>query len=157
MLLRVLLTLFCLVVWLVVFCLGAFIDTNPLRATIGENFNTTDFVLIMLAWIPTNLALLSILAGLSGALSRSLLRSVEVVVPEKRPLRESSRILGGAVAGFLFYLALMAGAFLMMNQPFETTTPEQYFRVAGVISFVGFLAGFRPDLLRRVLSKLPGF
>jgi hypothetical protein len=44
-----------------------------------------------------------------------------------------------------------------MEAPFETTTKEQYFRIAGVVSFASFIAGFRPDLLRRIVSKLPGF
>ncbi len=157
MLPKYLLTFVCLILWLLTFSVGAFVDTNPLRANLAQQFQMVDFLLVVIAWIPTNLGILSILAGLSGGLSRSLLRSLEIGIEQIRPEKESSRILGGAVAGLLFYLALMAGAFLLMSHPFETTTKEQYFRVAGVVSFLCFLAGFRPDLLRRVLDKLPGF
>ena len=157
MLPKYLLTLVCLILWLLTFSLGAFVDTNPLRERLAQHFNFGEFLLIVSAWIPTNLAILSILAGLSGSLSRSLLRSLEVGLEQIRPAKENSRILGGAVAGLLFYLSLMAGAFLLMSHPFETTTKEQYFRIAGVVSFLCYLAGFRPDLLRRVLDKLPGF
>ena len=128
-----------------------------LRERLAQHFNFGEFLLIVSAWIPTNLAILSILAGLSGSLSRSLLRSLEVGLEQIRPAKENSRLLGGAVAGLLFYLSLMAGACLLMSHPFETTTKEQYFRIAGVVSFLCYLAGFRPDLLRRVLDKLPGF
>ncbi|MFN0037601.1 MAG: hypothetical protein ACKVUS_21270 [Saprospiraceae bacterium] len=154
---KYLFTLVALLLWLLTFCIGAFVDSNPLRQKLAQHFDVGDFLLIVSAWIPTNLAFLSILAGLSGALCRSLLRSFEVGQEQIRPEKERSRILGGAVAGLLFYLSLMAGAFLLMDQPFETTTKEQYFRVAGVVSFIGFIAGFRPDLLRRLLDKLPGF
>ncbi len=157
MLPKYLLTLVSLLLWLLTFSIGAFVDTNPLRANLAKGFQFSDFLLVVSAWIPTNLGILSILAGLSGALCRSLLRSLEVGLDQIRPGKEGSRILGGAVAGLLFYLSLMAGAFLLMSHPFETTTKEQYFRVAGVVSFLCFLAGFRPDLLRRVLDKLPGF
>lgn len=157
MLPKYLVTFVCLLLWLLSFCMGAFVDTNPLRAKLSTEFNMSDFLLIVVSWIPTNLAFLSILAGLSGGLCRSLLRSFEVDTAQIKPAVERSRILGGGVAGLLFYLSLMAGAFLLMNQPFETTTKEQYFRVAGVVSFMGFIAGFRPDLLRRVLNKLPCF
>lgn len=154
---KYLLTFACLILWLLTFSVGAFIDTNPLRANLAQQFNFSDFLLVVSAWIPTNLGILSTLAGLSGALIRSLLRSLEVGAEQVRPQKEGSRILGGGVAGLIFYLSLMAGAFLLMDEPFETTTKQQYFRVAGVVSFMAFLAGFRPDLLRRILDKLPGF
>ena len=154
---KYLLTFACLILWLLTFSLGAFVDTNPLRANLSQHFDFGNFLLVVTAWIPTNLGILAILAGLSGALIRSLLRVLEVGVDQINREKEGSRIIGGGVAGLLFYLALMAGAFLLMDQPFETTTKQQYFRVAGVVSFMAFLAGFRPDLLRRIMDKLPGF
>ncbi|HLP95703.1 MAG TPA: hypothetical protein VK168_16785 [Saprospiraceae bacterium] len=154
---KYLLTFGCLILWLLTFSIGAFIDTNPLRAELNNAFDIGSFLLVVSAWIPTNLGILSILAGLSGALCRSLLRSLEVGVEQIRPVREGSRIIGGGIAGLMFYLSLMAGAFLLMDDPFETTTKQQYFRIAGVVSFMAFLAGFRPDLLRRILDKIPGF
>lgn len=154
---KYLLTFVCLVIWLLTFSIGAFVDTNPLRERLDLQFDFYDFLLVLSAWIPTNLAILSIMAGMSGALCRSLLRTLEVGVEQIRRSNERSRILGGGVAGLLFYLALMAGAFLLMEAPFETTTKEQYFRVAGVVSLVAFLAGLRPDLLRRIIDQLPGF
>lgn len=157
MLPKYLLTIACLILWLLTFSIGAFVDTNPLRSNLATDFQFGNFLLVVCAWIPTNLGILSILAGLSGSLSRSLLRTLEVGLTQIRPEKEGSRILGGAIAGLLFYLSLMAGAFLLMSQPFETTTKEQYFRIAGVVSLLCFLAGFRPDLLRRILDKLPGF
>lgn len=157
MLPKYLLTFVCLILWLLTFSMGAFVDTNPLRTNLTQQFQISDFLLIVVAWIPTNLGILAILAGLSGSLCRSLLRTLEVGLEQIRTEKEGSRILGGAIAGLLFYLSLMAGAFLLMSHPFETTTKEQYFRVAGVVSLLCFLAGFRPDLLRRVLEKLPGF
>ncbi|MBN8676890.1 MAG: hypothetical protein J0M29_01615 [Chitinophagales bacterium] len=154
---KYLLTFGCLILWLLTFSIGAFIDTNPLRAELNQAFNLSSFLLVVSAWIPTNLGILSILAGLSGALCRSLLRSLEVGIEQVRPAKEGSRVIGGGIAGLMFYLSLMAGAFLLMDDPFETTTKQQYFRIAGVVSFMAFLAGFRPDLLRRVLDKIPGF
>lgn len=153
---RILITLLVVIVWLAVFCLGAFINTNPLRQGLQENFNLSDFFLIILAWIPTNIAFLSILAGLMGALSRGLLRKVEEE-PGVDAAHKKNRALGGSIAGFMFYMAFMAGAFVMMDQPFTNTTEEQYYRIAGSISFISFIAGFRPDTLRRILDRIPGF
>lgn len=153
---RILITLLVVIVWLAVFCLGAFINTNPLRQGLQENFNLSDFFLIILAWIPTNIAFLSILAGLMGALSRGLLRKVEEE-PGVDAAQKKNRALGGSIAGFMFYMAFMAGAFVMMDQPFTNTTEEQYYRIAGSISFISFIAGFRPDTLRRILDRIPGF
>lgn len=154
MLARILIVLVVIIAWLAVFCLGAFIDTNPLRQGLQDNFNLADFIFIILAWIPTNIAFLSILAGLMGALSRGLLRQVEA---GEEPDKKKNRALGGSVAGFMFYMAFMAGAFVMMDQPFTNTTEAQYYRIAGSISFISFIAGFRPDTLRRILDKIPGF
>lgn len=158
MLARIIFVLLVVIIWLAVFCLGAFIDTNPLRHGLQENFNLADFSLIILAWIPTNIAFLSILAGLMGALCRGLLRKVE----EEGDLAEAAaqkknRALGGSIAGFMFYMAFMTGAFVMMDQPFTNTTEAQYYRIAGSISFISFIAGFRPDTLRRILDRIPGF
>lgn len=154
MLARILIVLLVIIAWLAVFCLGAFIDTNPLRQGLQDNFNFADFCFIILAWIPTNIAFLSILGGLMGALSRGLLRQVE---EGEEPAKKKNRALGGSVAGFMFYMAFMAGAFVMMDQPFTNTTEAQYYRIAGSISFISFIAGFRPDTLRRILEKIPGF
>ncbi|MBV6440108.1 MAG: hypothetical protein DYG98_07900 [Haliscomenobacteraceae bacterium CHB4] len=154
MLARIFIVLLVIIAWLAVFCLGAFIDTNPLRQGLQDNFNLADFLFIILAWIPTNIAFLSILAGLMGALSRGLLRQVEEAGEAEA---KKNRALGGSIAGFMFYMAFMAGAFVMMDQPFTNTTEAQYYRIAGSISFVSFIAGFRPDTLRRILEKIPGF
>lgn len=154
---RILITLLVVVIWLAIFCLGAFIDTNPLRQGIQDNFNLADFFLILLAWIPTNIAFLSILAGLMGALSRSLLKKAEEGLGPEEPKSQKSTPLGGSIAGFMFYIAFMAGAFVMMDQPFTNTTETQYYRIAGCISFISFIAGFRPDTLRRILDRIPGF
>jgi hypothetical protein len=157
MLIRVLVALLVVIVWLAVFCLGAFIDTNPLRQGLQQNFNIADFLLILLAWIPTNIAFLSILAGLMGALGRGLLRKVEEGAGVEEKSDKKNRAVGGSIAGFMFYMAFMAGAFVMMDQPFTNTTEAQYYRIAGSISFISFIAGFRPDTLRRILDKIPGF
>ncbi|HRI59622.1 MAG TPA: hypothetical protein PK228_07860 [Saprospiraceae bacterium] len=157
MLVRILVAIFAIVAWLAIFCLGAFIDTNPLRQELRENFNFADFLFIILAWIPTNIAFLSILAGLMGALSRGLLRKVEEGVEPDESESKKNRAIGGSVAGFMFYMAFMAGAFVMIDQPFANTTEAQYYRIAGCISFISFIAGFRPDTLRRILEKIPGF
>ncbi len=141
---KILIAFVCLVSWLVVFCFGAFVDTNPMRANLRTQLNAHDFVIVMISWIPTNLAFLSILSALFGSLCRNLLRGVElgIVVP---PLLQTKRILSGTITGFILYLIAMAGAYLIMDNPFETTTPEQYFKTAGVISLLTFSAGFRPD------------
>lgn len=157
MIVRILIVVFVIIAWLAIFCLGAFIDTNPLRQGLQENFNIADFCFIILAWIPTNIAFLSILAGLMGASSRGLLRKVEEGAGTEEPENKKKHALGGSIAGFMFYMAFMAGAFVMMDQPFTNTTEAQYYRIAGSISFISFIAGFRPDTLRRILDKIPGF
>jgi hypothetical protein len=158
MLTRIIFTFLVVFAWLVVFCLGAFINTNPLRQGLQDNFNIGDLVLIVLSWIPTNIAFLSILAGLMGALSRGLLQQVEEEAVQEAPVKKKkNRVLGGMVAGFIFYMAFMAGAFIMVDEPFANTTEAQYYRIAGFISFISFIAGFRPAILRLILEKIPGF
>jgi hypothetical protein len=141
---KILFAFICLVAWLTVFCFGAFVDTNPMRAHLRTELTLNDFVLVMISWIPTNLAFLSILSGLFGSLCRNLLRSVEVGTVVS-PMLQAKRIMYGTISGFVLYLIAMAGAYLIMDNPFETTTPEQYFKTAGVISLLTFAAGFRPD------------
>lgn len=67
MLPKYLLTFVCLILWLLTFSVGAFVDTNPIRANLAHQFKIVDFLLIVIAWIPTNLAILSILPGLEAA------------------------------------------------------------------------------------------
>jgi hypothetical protein len=149
---KIIFTVLTLFIWLIIFCLGAFINTNPLRESLHGDFRFTDFLIIVLAWIPTNLAILSILSGILGAMGKTLLLEMETVrtIPAQNA---TYRAFKGAIAGFVLYLVLLAGTVLMIEKPFETTTPEQYFRISGVNALIAFLAGYRPEFLRKTLAR----
>jgi hypothetical protein len=56
---------------------------------------------------------------------------------------------------FLVYLAFIAGVFITTNEPFANPTPDQYVRLAGLLSFVGFLVGYDPTKFQDILSLKP--
>ena len=53
-----------------------------------------------------------------------------------------------SMRGFLAYLLILSGFVIIANRQFVTPTAEEYIRLAGAISLLGFLAGYKPSLFQ---------
>jgi hypothetical protein len=110
-------------------------------------------------YAPTNLAILAILSGLIGGCSSNLAydsmhRSLPNVDPRRLMfMRESPA--AGMIRGFVVYLALIAGLFFAVEEPFKNVMPAQFTRLAGSVSLIAFAIGYDPSRLERILQLVP--
>lgn len=117
------------------------------------------FIGSTLIYAPTNLAILSILAGLIGGCSSNLAydsmhRSLSNTDPRRLMfMRESPA--AGMIRGFVVYLALIAGLFFAVEEPFKNVMPAQFTRLAGTVSLIAFAIGYDPSRLERILQLVP--
>jgi len=143
--------------WMCLFCIGAVVDTNQLRTGSWQNLppeiQILNFLKVLFAWVPTNVGFLAMLGGITGALSRRVLLKFVYNERDNVPAKQLCGG-GGVAAGFVIYLATMAGA-IRVSVNFEKTTPDSYFRLAAIVSFAAFGAGFRPSAFHYILDKFP--
>jgi hypothetical protein len=58
------------------------------------------------------------------------------------------------VGGFFVYLAAVSGILILVERPWASPTAEEYVRLAGFISLLSFLMGYRPRMLSRFLARV---
>ncbi|MBL9032732.1 MAG: hypothetical protein JNM80_13640 [Phycisphaerae bacterium] len=56
--------------------------------------------------------------------------------------------------GFFIYLSAISGLVAITGDPFSSTTPGQYLRLAGAVSLLAFVVGWRPHLLMQLVSQV---
>jgi hypothetical protein len=137
--------------------------------------------IIAFSYTPTNLAMLCCLAALVGCLaytatnqfttpqkpaSDPVLVSTDVM-PTARPPgltthghhEDTAAIplrptISAITWGFFIYLFIISGTLLAVQNPFASTTPDQYLRLAGTASLLAFVVGWRPELITRLVSQV---
>lgn len=114
---------------------------------------------VIIFWTPTNVALLSMLAGLAGGLSRRIWRLKPIATnATKDPNAEidfsNTSSFSGVIVGFVVYLAFISGTLLAMDNPFANTSQGQYIRTAGFISLFAFSAAYEPSIFINILRYL---
>lgn len=58
---------------------------------------------------------------------------------------------------FLVYLGMMAGMYVIADNPFKSPTPEQYVRLASTVSLFAFVVGYDPSKFRDWIDRVPKF
>jgi hypothetical protein len=144
--------------WLVLFAGGVCIDSSPYRQAIagaGPEINIfVAWFVVVAVYTPTNIALLSVFAGLLGALGAHarLFRRKREGQQEGPPpwLDQVNPFLSALLRGFFVYLAVISGILVLIENPFAAPTPDQYIRLAGFISVLSFIVSYDP----RIFGKL---
>jgi hypothetical protein len=133
-------------------------------------------MLALLTYSPTNLALLSCLAGLCGGAALylgcafptdkygralALEAPFKVLVERGRstdPFRQSvffvRTLMRSLATGFVVYLVIVAGLLVITGSPFKLSGPDDYTRLGGSMSLFSFLLAFRPRLFFRIVDSL---
>lgn len=139
-------------------------------------------VVTCFSYTPTNLAILCCTASLVGCLGFSAMNrngnskhenadthekgeGTDAHAAGKKPtahakhnLAKGSLSLRPAVSavtwGFFIYLFLISGTLIAVENPFATTSPEQYLRLAGTASLLAFVVGWQPEVLMRLVAQV---
>lgn len=168
--------LLCFLLWLAIFAGGILIDTEPYRmiispggvaalageeadpamvaaAVLGErSFQemATAWAVVMIWFLPLNLALLCTVAAVLGAFgSVANLESDQVGYSGRD---RTNPYISALLRGFFVYLIMISGLLLLDHEPFSNPGPEQYIRLAGLLSMVAFMVNYNPQVFNRLLS-----
>lgn len=131
------------------------------KAIAGESSQPWSFFVAVFCYTPTNMALLTLVAGfLGGCFSNVVVSSMEEQDVQKLPPRRIAFMcenpLSATMRGFVIYLCLVAGLYVAMDDPFKDSTPGQYARLAGSLSLVAFIVGYDPSRIEGWLRIAPG-
>ena len=139
--------------WVWVFGTGLLIASQPYRTQLSAGFDWWVLCKAILTFTPTNVALLSVLAGFLGGCSSLLLYSdYDSMNPDELknsgPRIDEERLaflrenpISSALRGFAVFLAFLAGSVVGTNAAFATPTQDQYCRMAGVVAILAFAVG----------------
>ena len=150
-----------MVLWLTVFASGLFVSTEAMRSEIANPATSTfvrlwDMVVVGISYTLTNVLYLSCLTAFLGC----MMRRWQVGGLERTPRNASSiaasRIYVAAVLrGFFLYLMFISGFLLVSTEKTVTQTEfAQYIRIAGMSSIIGFIVGYDPNLLTRLMDRI---
>ncbi len=126
---------------------------DGLLATRQPVSRTTAFFYSVLVYTPTNMALLTLFAGLLGGCVSNIKYSM-MSKEERQNLKPkeeailSENPLSATMRGFVIYLCMVAGLYVVLDDPFKDSTPGQYARLAGSMSLVAFIVGFDPTRIK---------
>lgn len=157
--------------WIMLFSAGLLIDSEPYRtALINKDVTVHNLVLAALLYTPTNVALLSMLAGLMGGCSSLMydhgdleeqIKSAQAEGNQQLARRLTLRLsylsespFSSMLRGFLVYLAIISGILLAISNPFEVTSADQFIRLAGLFSVIAFVMGYDPTRFEDLIDTL---
>jgi len=149
-----------IILWIVIFLAGIIINSAPYRDRVtlgGPNVFAwiVNWIVVLFVYTPTNVAILSIFAGLLGALGRRA--TLHVITPDKDeefPEDPINPYLSGVVRGFIVYLLIISGMIIILESPpISPTAPDQYVRLASVISVASFIVSYNPRYFGKLLHR----
>jgi hypothetical protein len=151
------------IAWIIMFGLGLLIDSEVYRSSILKEFDSIKFIMSILTYTPTNIALLCIIAAFSGGCASRLLIAgiAKNAEPNIQPTETNStdsrhymteNPFSSMLRGLVVYFAFLGGVFIASPNPFANTTPAQYAQSAGAVSFLAFIVGYDPTVFRTLIS-----
>ena len=157
------------VAWILLFAAGLMIPSATYRAALAKSFTAYNFLMAGLLYTYTNVVTLTCLSGLLGGICSSITFQ-EYEPPVGKAGSETDQLVSVCMAyrtenplasmfrSFVVFLVYIAG--IAIGSPggpaiFESTGPDQYARVAGLLSLTGFAVGFDPTLFSTLLSGIP--
>ncbi|MGH8563827.1 MAG: hypothetical protein ACREXW_06935 [Gammaproteobacteria bacterium] len=152
---------FCVLLWLALLVLGLTVDSKPYRAALLTGFDPILLIQVALFYTPINVALLTCLAGLIGGISSNLTfhpatPPAETAAAEMhRALVRTENPFASLLRSFVVYLLFIAGIAITTDAPFSNPTADQYMRIAGLLSLIGFVVGYDPSTFNGLLRRVP--
>jgi len=151
--------------WIIMFSMGMLINSKPYRDGVLNHFDLANFVLSILTFTPTNIALLCIIAAFAGGCASRLViggipgESAREVPDAEKDKTDSNIYLNenpfsSMLRGLVVYFAFLAGVFVATPTAFadNSVSPQQYALSAGVVSLIAFIVGYDPTVFRSLLS-----
>lgn len=147
-----------LVAWILLFTAGALISSEPYRKLLGGSEPLALWamvqygVVVFSSYTVTNVAMLCCLSSLLGGIYRGSTR-VEREGAANCPSVVDVRLLPYLIQGFVIFLLIISGLFLLGDDPFQNLTQSKYLRLAGTASLFSFVAGYKPRVFYKWLQR----
>lgn len=110
------------------------------------------FFVVLLAFTPTNLALICCTAGVIGAAGRRLQLSTD---PDRDNRDRSHPLLSAFVRGLFVFLIAISGILVLLEDPIlGTASPGQYIRFAGLLSLTSFIVNYDPTVFVLLVDQV---
>ncbi len=145
--------------WLILFASGAFVPTQAYRSELlaGHRYNLGHFVTVLLCYTLTNILFLAILSSGIGCMTCRwrVTTQVERLMHFYATLPPKRVYFAAALRGFFLYLAIISGFLVMATEDAVLNTGfSQYIRIAGITSIFGFIVGYDPQVIYRMMGKV---
>jgi len=147
--------------WIVFFTLGMLIDSSQYRATLSTNFTWFKFIMTMLTFMPSNIAILCLVSAFTGGCSSLLVikkAQKELGLTDESTNKSNSQIFmnespfSSMLRGILVFFAFLAGVFITSSNALTAPTAQAYTQAAGVVSMLAFLVGYDPTMFRNLIN-----
>jgi hypothetical protein len=147
--------------WIVLFSLGMLIDSSHYRTTLTTDFTLFKFIMTMLTFTPSNIAILCLVSSFTGGCASLLVitRAKKVLgIDEAANAKSSSQIymsenpFSSMLRGIVVFFAFLAGVFVTSSNALSAPTAQAYTQAAGVVSMLAFLVGYDPTMFRTLIS-----
>lgn len=110
------------------------------------------FVVALLSFTPSNLALLCCAAGALGATGRRLKLSGRT---NPETLDRSFPFLSAVIRGLVVFLIVISGLLVLLENPIVgTASPGQYVRFGGLLSLTSFVVSYDPSVFAMLLEQV---
>jgi len=157
------------ITWIVLFSAGMLIDSSQYRNTLTTDFTWFKFIMTMLTFTPSNIAILCLVSAFTGGCASLLVitKAQKVLGLDEQPNhnRSNSRIymsenpFSSMLRGILVFFAFLAGVFVTSSNALSAPTAQTYTQAAGIVSMLAFLVGYDPTMFRTLINvseKLKG-
>jgi hypothetical protein len=105
------------------------------------------FIWLILTYTLTNLAILTLITSIMGAIFR-------ISCCQDSNFNRKIVICGAALRGFVAYIFSILYTYLSFDtDPFQTYSSSKYVRLAISFTALGFIVGFRPSIITKMLEK----
>lgn len=147
--------------WIVLFSLGMLIDSSHYRTTLTTDFTWFKFIMTMLTFTPSNIAILCLVSAFTGGCASLLVikkAKKALGLDEAANAKSSSQIymsenpFSSMLRGILVFFAFLAGVFVTSSNALSAPTAQAYTQAAGVVSMLAFLVGYDPTIFRSLVS-----
>lgn len=145
------------VAWLFLFVGGLLIPTQPYREAIAALdfswlFWGSIFVVLGFYTI-TNVLILCVLTAMMGVAGSKARIELDESIYERTDT--TNPYASAMLRGFVVYLVVLSGTMISVQDPIENflmATQDQYVRLAALLSILGFLVGYSPDVFSKLIS-----
>ena len=146
-----------LAAWILLYSAGALISSEPYRKQLTsadpQEFSVLlrSSLVVFSSYTVTNVAMLCCICSMLGGLYRGATRTGSELAAG--PAVVGIRVLPYLIQGFVIFLLIVSGLFLLGDDPFSNLTQSKYIRLAGSASLFSFVAGYKPRVFYKWLQR----